>query len=118
MSPARAPVGDTSLNSLHEKIGEITGTLRELNHATANNSSKIDALALAIATQAELVRRVEVLDKGQAEHHLRLAVLEADKHRREGAIGLVAWISRNWPVTFLITMVLAVVAWANGRLHV
>ncbi len=102
------------LGTLRQQVGEIIGTLREINHATNNNSAKIDGLTVAVATQAELVRRTDQLEKGQTAHHLRLAVLEADKHRREGAIGLVAWVSRNWPVAVIISAVAALVAWANG----
>lgn len=107
---------DATLNSLHQQLGEITGTLRELNHATNNNSSKIDSLTIAVATQAELVRRVDKLDEGQKDVLLKIAVLEADRHRREGAIGLVAWISRHWPFTLVATGLAALVAWANGRI--
>jgi hypothetical protein len=123
MTLSRAPkrkeaavASDATLNSLHQQLGEITGTLRELNHATNNNSSKIDSLTIAVATQAELVRRVDKLDEGQRDIHLKLAVLEADKHRREGAIGLVAWLSRHWPFTLLALVLGALVAWANGKL--
>lgn len=109
-----AMASDATLNSLHQQLGEITGTLRELNHATNNNSSKIDSLTIAVATQAELVRRVDKLDEGQRDVLLKLAVLEADKHRREGAVGLVEWLSKHWPFSIFIIALGALVAWANG----
>jgi hypothetical protein len=43
--------------------------------------------------------------------------LVADKHRREGAIGLVEWISKHWPFALMAAVLGAVVVWANGRLH-
>ncbi len=104
------------VGNIRQQVGEILGTLRELNHTTNNNSAKIDGLTVAVATQAELIRRTDLLEKGQAAHHLRLAVLEADKHRREGAIGLVAWFSRNWPVAAIIGAVGAIIVWAKGLL--
>lgn len=103
------------LGTLRQQVGEIIGTLREINHATNNNSSKIDGLTIAIATQAELVRRTDKLEEGHQAHHLRLAVLEADRHRREGAIGLVAWISQHWPFTLFAVILAAIVAWANDK---
>lgn len=102
------------LGTLRQQVGEIIGTLREINHATNNNSAKIDGLTIAVATQAEIIRRTDVLEKGHTAHHIRLAVLEADKHRREGAIGLVAWIARNWPVAVIISAIAAFAAWAQG----
>jgi len=109
-------MADNELGSLHNDVGEIKGQLREVIHVMNNNSMKIDALAVIVATQAEIVRRVEVAENRQNEHHRRLAVLEADKHRREGAIGLVAWISDHWPFTIFAGLAAVFVAWANHRI--
>lgn len=106
------------LGTLRQQVGEIIGTLREINHATNNNSAKIDGLTIAVATQAELIRRTTNLEQEQAAHHLRIAVLEADQHRREGAIGLVAWVSRHWPFTVVAVALGALIAWGNGKLAV
>ena len=110
------PIPDISeTHSIFEKLGEITATLREVKHATNQNSMKIDGLAQIVATQGALVEKVGKLEEGHKEHHLRLAVLEADRHRREGAIGLVAWFSRNWPFTLIIAAISGVAAWLTGH---
>ncbi len=104
------------LGTLRQQVGEIIGTLREINHATNNNSSKIDGLTIAVATQAELVRRTGLLEQEQAQLNLRVAVLEADQHRREGAIGLVEWVGKHWPFALVSGFLIGFVAWANGKL--
>jgi hypothetical protein len=101
---------------IFEKLGDINATLREVKHETKNNSQKIDGLAQIVATQGALVEKVDSVVAEQKNHHLRLAVLEADKHRREGAIGLVAWFSRHWPFTLLAVALAAIVSWANGKI--
>jgi polyhydroxyalkanoate synthesis regulator phasin len=46
---------------------------------------------LAIIEANSLTHRVEALDT-------RVQVLEDERQRRLGAVGLVDWISRNWPL--------------------
>lgn len=101
---------------IFEKLGDINATLREVKHATNQNSMKIDALSQIVATQGALVDKVDGVIAVQKEHHLRLAVLEVEKHRREGAIGLVAWFNRHWPFTAAIALIGALVAWANDKI--
>ncbi len=94
-------------SALYEKIGDMQATLRVVKHDTSNTSQKVDALALLVANQGHLKEDVTKL---QAE----VAELRVEKFRREGAIGLVSWISRNWPVAFIIAMAAAAVAWIKG----
>ena len=94
-------------SSLYEKLGDMQATLRIVKHDTANASGKIDALALLVANQGHIKEDVIKL---QAE----VAELRVEKFRREGAIGLVSWISRNWPVAFIIATVAAIGAWFTG----
>jgi hypothetical protein len=107
--PPRAPqTGD--LLSMAEKQGEMFEAVRATKHAVANISQKMDAVSAIVQT-------VEQLNRDRDDHERRLAVLEADKHRREGAIGLVEWVSRHWPITILIAA--ATMAWAflTGKLR-
>ena len=68
-------------------LGEIRGQLRELIHSSNNNAQKLDALSL------------------------RVGALEADKHRRAGAIGAFEWVSKFGP--WLLSMALGVLAYAG-----
>lgn len=90
-------------------LGELIAEVRAVKHNQNNANQKLEAIN-------HLVEQVRDLREEQEKHHFRLAVLEADKNRREGAIGLVEWLGRHWPFPFIAAMLAAWVAWANGKL--
>lgn len=103
-----------SLNTLYEKVGEVGAIARDAKHAANNASTKIDALALVVSTQGNIRDHVDRLEQGQREDRAELQELKADKLRREGAIGLVEWISRNYPLVFVVLGLSLWVSYANG----
>ena len=54
--------------------------------------------------------RVDDLDE-------RVEKLEADKHRRDGALGLVEWFGRNWPLVIGFAGLIGLLL-ATGRLSI
>lgn len=103
-------VGETASDgrSIDLLLGELIAEVRAVKHNQQNASQKLDAVT-------HLVEQVKELREEQARHSFRLQVLEADKNRREGAIGLVEWVGRHWPFTLLAGLLAAWVAWANGK---
>lgn len=95
-------------------LGELIAEVRGAKHATNNLSQKVDAIGPIAATANEALKVATEAKQELTKHHTRLAVLEADKHRREGAVGLVEWFARHWPVTLVLGALAAFVAWANG----
>jgi hypothetical protein len=75
-------------------LGEIRGQLRELIHTGNNNSTKLDALGI------------------------RVAALEGERSRREGASGLVQSVLKSPAIGWLVGAV--VTAWAilTGKVHI
>jgi hypothetical protein len=67
-------------------LGEIRGQLRELIHNSNNNAAKLDALSI------------------------RVAALEGEKNRREGASGLVHLVLKSPAIGWLVGA--AITAWA------
>lgn len=110
-----------TLNMLFEKMGEVQAGVREAKHA-ANNagqkidavSGKVDALAIVVANQGHLQEDVDELKATVKEQRTEIGELVADKHRREGAIGLVEWISKHWPFLGLSGLIIGFVGYANG----
>jgi hypothetical protein len=92
-------------------LGELIAEVRAVKHNQNNASQKLDSVS-------RLVEQVKELKEEQGRHHFRIAVLEADKHRREGAVGLEEWFARHWPVTFVLALLAGFIAWANGRVAV
>lgn len=75
-------------------LGEIRGQLRELVHNSNNNSAKLDALGL------------------------RVAQLETERNRRDGALGVIQMFLKSPMVGWLVGA--AVTAWAvlTGKVHI
>jgi hypothetical protein len=91
-------------------LGELIAEVRAVKHNQNNANSKLDAVT-------HLVEQVKELRIAQERHNTRIAVLEADKLRREGAVGLVEWVSRHWPFTVILAAFALFLTWANGKLH-
>lgn len=104
----RDPVPPDYFLGLAEKQGEMFEAVRSTKHAVANISAKMDAISIVIES-------VKQLSQDRDDHEKRLAVLEADKHRREGAVGLVEWVSAHWPFTIIVAAAVAVWAYMNGN---
>ena len=103
-----------NLHMLYEKVGEVGAIAREAKHAANTASAKIDALALIVTQQGQLREHVERLEQDRRSDHEQIEQLLADKHRREGAIGLVEWMSKHWPFLGLSGILIAWVGFANG----
>ena len=75
-------------------LGEIRGQLRELIHTGNNNSTKLDALGI------------------------RVAALETERNRREGASGLIQSFLKSPAIGWLVGA--AISAWAilTGKVHI
>lgn len=96
------------MNMLFEKIGGLEATMRDVKHSNNNLATKVESLGT-------IVLRTAAIQEAMLDHDARIQTLETDKHRREGAIGLVEWISKHWPVPLFAALLGAIVAWANGK---
>lgn len=110
-------LGERDGSTTDRLIGELIAETRALKHETRQNSMKLDSIAPIAANAKEALKLATELKEEQARHHFRIAVLEADKNRREGAVGLVEWVVRHWPFTLMMALLAAWVAWANNRIH-
>lgn len=124
MAPSRE-VGDrpSGNGSTDRLLGELIAEVRTVKHNQNNAGQKIDAvagkvdaLAIVVANQGHLTEDVEELKGTVKEQRATLEGLVADKHRREGAVGLVEWISKHWPFGLVAALLALIVAWANGKL--
>jgi hypothetical protein len=118
-------VGDHPNGSTDRLLGELIAEVRTVKHNLKTDSQKldivagkVDALAIVVANQGHLQEDVDELKSVVKDQRGTIDLLLADKHRREGAIGLVEWLARHWPFTILGSIIVGVVLWANGRLHV
>jgi hypothetical protein len=103
-------VGEHAGPSTDRLLGELIAEVRALKHTTNNANAKLDAVG-------RLVEQVAEIKEEQEKHHFRIAALEVDKNRREGAVGLVEWVARHWPFTVIVAALGAWVALMNGKIH-
>lgn len=88
----------TEISTLAVKVGEISGQMRELVHAQNNMAMKLDGLTerlLTSPTKADF----EKLEK-------RVDALEAERHRNDGAKGVLGAVMKS-PVAAWIAAVVA-----------
>jgi hypothetical protein len=100
-------IGESPGASTDRLLGELIAEVRAVKHNQQNASQKLDAVG-------HLVEQVKEIKEEQGRQHFRIAVLEADKNRREGAIGLVEWVSKNYPFLLLCVFLAIWVGVANG----
>ncbi len=84
---------------------------------------KQDSFGIEQHTQSERIVRLEErnerfsrLEASIAHETARVDALMRDKDKRDGAIGMVEWVSKHWPFTILSATIMAFVAYANGLL--
>jgi hypothetical protein len=90
-------------------LGEMKGQLRELIHNLNSMSAKIDSLTERVAGAAGLPAKVRELED-------RIRSLEADKNKRDGAMGLGAWLTRSPVIAWLAAAGVALWAMMKGRM--
>lgn len=98
-------------------LGEIRGQLRELVHNSNNNAQEIRAVGMRLGKMELVTAKFEDTCKRIEDHDERIDMLVADKQRRDGAIGLVEWLAKNWPVLGLIVAAVAAALIVQGRLQ-
>lgn len=74
----------------------------------------LHAVSERTARLEERNTRLDRVEKEQERINGQIELLVAEKHKREGAIGLVQWIGQHWPFTVFATGLAGLVAWANG----
>lgn len=90
-------------------LGEMKGQMRELIHNVNTLSAKMDSLTERVVGAAGLPARVKELED-------RVAVLEADKNKRDGAMSIGGWLLKSPLLGWLATAAVALWALLKGRM--
>lgn len=77
-------------------LGELRGQVRELIHTIGNMSMKVDGIGTEVTKHSALIDQVK-------DHEVRLIVLEKDKDRRDGAMGLGAWLFKSPLIGWIVS---------------
>ena len=88
----------TEISTLAVKVGEISGQLREVIHTVNNMAQKVDGMTERLLT-SPTTADFEKLSK-------RVDALEAERHRNDGAKGVLGAVMKS-PVAAWIAAVVA-----------
>lgn len=94
-------------------LGEIRGQLRELIHTGNNTAQAVQALGERVGKLERMDGRVNQLELLAP----RLAALELDRGRREGASGVVAAILRSPAIGWMVGGATFLWGVLTGRVH-
>lgn len=110
--------------SLIEAIRANTDAVSRMGNRADTQDKKLDDIGKSLAA---IDRRMAVMENNSTPRDLqrvedevhsldvRLTALEADRNQRKGALGLVEWVSRNWPAIIGFALLLVMMA-RNGML--
>lgn len=112
--------GSDDLDVRHELTVQILTQIRDnlalIGKKQDTFGTELHAVSERVVRLEERNERFTRLEAAIERAEGRLDVLMAEKLKREGAIGVVEWVSKHWPFTILSAAILAMVAWANGKL--
>lgn len=100
----------TELHGVYEKMGELVAEVRSVKHQQQNVSTKLDVIG-------GMIERMASLEKLVSKHDGEIEELKAAEHRRQGAVGLVEWLSRHWPFTVIAAALAMAWAYLTGRVQ-
>lgn len=90
-------------------IGEMRGQVREMIHAQNNIAMKVDAISQMVMLAAGLPDTVSALST-------RVAALEADLNKREGATGVVSMILKSPTLGWIVGGLTTIYLYVSGKL--
>jgi len=99
----------TTTETMTLMLGEMRGQLRELVHGQNNTASKVDALAHEVA-------KISNIPTALAELSLRVAELEKDRNKRDGAMGFGSWLLSTKFIGWLVAGGAVVWAALHGKI--
>jgi len=82
---------------IHIMLGEMRGQLRELVHATNNNSGKTDALTREVIEIKGVAAAIAALNVRVTAVESDVSILKTERNRREGALSLGEWLIKMVP---------------------
>lgn len=98
----------------NQVLMQIRDSLDLIRRTQDKQGEDLHSISERTARLEERNTRLDRVEKEQERLDAQLALLIADKHKREGAIGLMEWVSKHWPFTAVAAGLAALVAYANG----
>lgn len=106
----------TDMPSLAMAIGEIRGQMREVAHGLVNTTQTLDRLTSAVAKLEVLPTSLAEVKADVAALEKRVDALEADEHKRKGAVSFWAWLLQTNAPVWLAALALGAWGFFKGKL--
>lgn len=99
------------LRGIHDTLKRVEEAQREVREAVRETKLEVNEVR-------ERLIKIETADIPATfkEYNSRLSALEADKNRRDGAVGFIGWLSTNWPFLAVVGTMLYLVLKMTGAL--
>jgi hypothetical protein len=114
-TPESNPMPPSDQNTMI--LGEMRGQLREVVHTINNLSVKFDGLSREVIGLGPLAADMAEMKLLAAAQTARIAELEGDRDRREGASGIVALILKSPALGWFVGVALPAAAILSGKVH-
>lgn len=92
---------------------QIRDSLDLIRRTQDKQGEDLHSISERTARLEERNTRLDRVEKEQERLDAQLVLLIADKHKRDGAVGLIEWVNKRWPFT-LVAALAALVAYAKG----
>jgi predicted nuclease with TOPRIM domain len=101
-----------------EALRQITDNLRRLNEKMDDQGKAMNAMDVRLARIESNRMDGDVDEMRQMLLRVkdRLAKLEEDKHRRDGAVSALEWVFKNWPGILGFFALIALILGLTGKL--
>jgi hypothetical protein len=115
------PTRSGQLDEISEAIGRISGQVESLDRYTHEREHSINNLAQKVEGLGTRITRDIAAVEGRIEGRIkamddRLIALERARERRDGAMGLVDWMLKNYPAVVGYLVLMFFVLRASGQL--
>ena len=98
-------------------LGELRGQMREMIHGVNNLIIKFDSLSREVVSLGPLATDIAELKTTIAAVQVKLATLEADKNRTDGAKSLGALLLKSPALGWLVGAGISAWAVLSGKVH-
>lgn len=107
------------LEDISYQLGQLAAYVHEHRHGVNNLSQKMDGLSIDVAKQiAALEAKMTIrMDEGHASLSSRLAALEAERNRRDGASSVMLAVLRSPAIGWMVGGATFLWGVLTGRIH-
>lgn len=105
-----AEQSDVTMLALIQALRSATDEMKRLGHQQDRQASSIDEVSNVVHS---IDKRLAIIEANSLTHRVEkvetdVSKLKEAEQRRQGAIGMIDWVGRNWPLLLAIIALIAI----------